>query len=61
MRQWLSEHLQINYMERNNASQFQRAMKEHGRYTLEVRDEVNQLESMGYFRVQPSSSPDRSR
>ena len=61
MRQWLSEHLQINYMERNNASQFQRAMKEHGRYTPEVRDEVMQLESMGYFRVQPPSSPDRSR
>ena len=61
IRQWLSEHLKINYMERNNASQFQRAMKEHGRYTPEVRDEVMQLESMGYFRVQPPSSPDRSR
>ena len=61
MRQWLSEHLQINYMERNNASQFQRAMKEHGRYTPEVQDERYLLESMGYFRVQPSSSPDRSR
>ena len=58
MRQWLSEHLQINYMERNNASQFQRAMKEHGRYTPEVQDERYLLESMGYFRVQPPASPD---
>jgi len=53
LRQWLSEHLKINYMERKNASQFQRAMKEHGRYTPEVRDEVFLLESMGYFRFQP--------
>lgn len=52
MRQWLSEHLKINYMERNNASQFQRAMKDHGRYTQEVRDEVFALESMGYFHFQ---------
>ena len=55
MRQWLSEHLKINYMERNNASQFRRAMREHGRYTPEVRDEVMQLESMGYFRFQAPS------
>lgn len=53
MRQWLSEHLKINYMERNNASQFRRAMKEHGRYTPEVQDEVEQLETMGFFRYQP--------
>ena len=52
MRQWLSEHLKINYMERNNASQFQRAMKDHGRYTPEVRDEVIALEAMGFFRFQ---------
>ena len=50
IRQWLSEHLKIDYMERNNASQFRRAMREHGRYTPEVRDEVLALESMGYFR-----------
>lgn len=55
MRQWLSEHLKINYMERNNASQFRRAMKEHGRYTPEVRDEVIALEAMGYFRFQAPS------
>ena len=52
MRQWLSEHLKIDYTERNNASQFRRAMREHGRYTPEVRDEVIALESMGYFRFQ---------
>ena len=55
IRQWLSEHLSIDYTERNNASQFRRAMREHGRYTPEVRDEVMQLESMGYFRFQAPS------
>ena len=55
IRQWLSEHLKLNYMERNNASQFRRAMREHGRYTPEVRDEVILLESMGYFRFQAPS------
>lgn len=52
MRQWLSEHLKLNYTERNNASQFRRAMREHGRYTPEVRDEVMLLETMGFFRFQ---------
>ena len=52
MRQWLSEHLKLDYTERNNASQFRRAMREHGRYTPDVRDEVIALESMGYFRFQ---------
>ena len=55
IRQWLSEHLKINYMERNNASQFRRAMNEHGRYTPEVRDEVIALEAMGFFRFQAPS------
>jgi hypothetical protein len=55
IRQWLSEHLSIDYTERNNASQFRRAMNEHGRYTPEVRDEVMALESMGYFRFQAPS------
>jgi len=60
LRQWLSEHLKLDYTERNNASQFQRAMKEHGRFTPEVQDEVMLLESMGYFRFQPSADPDIS-
>ena len=55
IRQWLSEHLKIDYTERNNASQFRRAMNEHGRFTPEVRDEVMQLESMGFFRFQAPS------
>ena len=55
MRQWLSEHLRLDYTARNNASQFRRAMKEHGRYTPEVRDEVIALETMGYFRFQAPS------
>lgn len=53
MRQWLSEHLKLDYTERNNASQFRRAMREHGRYTREVRDEVLALETMGFFRFNP--------
>lgn len=52
MRQWLSEHLKLDYTQRNNASQFRRAMREHGRYTPEVRDEVMLLETMGFFRFQ---------
>ena len=55
MRKWLSEHLKLDYTERNNASQFRRAMREHGRYTPEVRDEVLALETMGYFRFQAPS------
>ena len=55
IRQWLSEHLRINYMERNNASQFRRAMNEHGRYTPEIRDEVIALEAMGYFHFHPTN------
>ena len=55
IRQWLSEHLKIDYTERNNASQFRRAMNEHGRYTPEVRDEVFALETMGFFRFQAPS------
>ena len=50
IRQWLSEHLKLDYTQRNNASQFRRAMREHGRYTPEVRDEVMLLETMGFFR-----------
>ena len=60
MRQWLSEHLTIDYTEHKNASQFRRAMNEHGRYTPEVQDEVFALESMGYFRFQPPVDPDKS-
>ena len=52
LRQWLSEHLKLDYTARNNASQFRRAMREHGRYTPQVQDEVFALESMGYFRFQ---------
>ena len=55
MRQWLSEHLKLDYTERNNASQFRRAMKDHGRHTPEVRDEVIALEAIGYFRFQAPS------
>lgn len=56
IRQWLSENLSIDYTTRSNASQFQRAMKEHGRYTPEVQDEVAYLESLGFFRFEPTDA-----
>ena len=60
IRQWLSEHLKLDYTKRNNASQFRRAMNEHGRYTPEVQDEVMLLKSMGYFRFHAPADPDKS-
>ena len=60
IRQWLSEHLKLDYTERNNASQFRRAMNEHGRHTPEIRDEVMALEAMGYFHFHSPADPDRS-
>lgn len=60
IRQWLSEHLKLDYTERNNASQFRRAMNEHGRHTPEIRDEVMALEAMGYFHFHSPEDPDKS-
>ncbi len=60
IRQWLSEHLKLDYTERNNASQFRRAMNEHGRHTPEIRDEVMALEAMGYFHFHSPADPDKS-
>lgn len=60
IRQWLSEHLKLDYTERNNASQFRRAMNEHGRHTPEIRDEVMALEAMGYFHFHSPAAPDKS-
>ena len=48
MRTWLSDHLTIDYTLRPNASQFQRAMKEHGRYTPEVRKAAFYLKALGF-------------
>lgn len=47
MRQYLSDHLSENYMLKNKASQFNRAWKEHGRYTLAVREQVAILAQYG--------------
>lgn len=58
MRLWLSEHLSLDYTERNNAYQFQRAMKEHGRNTLEVMEAVCLLESVGIRRFEPKPDPE---
>lgn len=60
IRQWLSEHLKLDYTERNNASQFRRAMNEHGRHTPEIREEVQALEAMGYFHFHSPEDPDKS-
>lgn len=60
IRQWLSEHLKLDYTERNNASQFRRAMNEHGRHTPEIRDEVMALEAMGYFHFHSPEDLDKS-
>lgn len=60
IRQWLSEHLKLDYTERNNASQFRRAMNEHGRHTPEIREEVMALEAMGYFHFHSPEDPDKS-
>ena len=60
IRQWLSEHLKLDYTEHNNASQFRRAMNEHGRHTPEIRDEVMALEAMGYFHFHSPAAPDKS-
>ena len=58
MMRWLSEHLKTDYTAKNNASQFRRAMNEHGRYSPEVQDEVVYLESIGYHKFMPNSIPE---
>lgn len=47
MRQYLSDHLSENYMLKNTSSQFNRAWKEHGRYTLAVREQIAILAQYG--------------
>lgn len=51
MRQWLSDHLSENYMLKNTASQFNRAWKEHGRYTPVVREQVDILTQYGIKKI----------
>lgn len=47
MRQYLSDHLSENYMLKNTSSQFNRAWKEHGRYTPAVREQIAILAQYG--------------
>lgn len=47
MRQYLSDYLSENYMLKNTSSQFNRAWKEHGRYTLAVREQIAILAQYG--------------
>ncbi|MBQ4395555.1 MAG: hypothetical protein II825_09725 [Paludibacteraceae bacterium] len=47
MRQYLSDYLSENYMFKNTSSQFNRAWKEHGRYTLAVREQIAILAQYG--------------
>lgn len=51
MRQYLSDHLSENYTLKNKASQFNRAWKEHGRYTPAVREQVAILAQYGIEKV----------
>ncbi len=62
MMAWLSEYLDIDYTLKNNASQFRRAWREHGRYTPDVKNEVSYLESIGFTRLSTlePESPERN-
>ena len=44
---WMSEQLVKDYSKKNNHDQFVRAWKELGRYTPEVKEYVEELESHG--------------
>lgn len=44
---WLTDHLDNDYVTKNNAYQFRRAWNEHGRYTPAVKDEINELYRQG--------------
>ena len=43
---WLAENLSIDYTLKNNAYQFRRAWEDHGRFTPEIRLEVELLKDM---------------
>ena len=47
MRQWLSEHLNIDYTLRNTSSQYMRAWRENSRYARFVQDHVQLLANYG--------------
>ena len=47
MRQWLSEHLNINYTLRNTSSQYMRAWRENSRYARFVQDHILLLANYG--------------
>ena len=44
---WLTDHLEGDYISKNNAYQFRRAWNEHGRYTPAVQGELNELYRRG--------------
>ena len=48
---WMSEQLVEDYSKKNNHDQFVRAWKELGRYTPEVKEYVEELESLGIARI----------
>jgi hypothetical protein len=55
MRQWLSEHLNIDYTLRNTSSQYMRAWRENSRYAPFVQDHIRLLANYGINRF---SAPD---
>ena len=50
MRQWLSEHLNIDYTLRNTSSQYMRAWRENSRYAPFVQDHIRLLANYGINR-----------
>lgn len=50
MRQWLSEHLNIDYTLRNTSSQYMRAWRENSRYAPFVHDHIRLLANYGINR-----------
>ncbi len=49
MRQWLSEHLNIDYTLRNTSSQYMRAWRENSRYERFVQDHIQLLANYGIY------------
>lgn len=47
---WLSDNLTHDYVAPNNAHRFRNAWNEHGRYTPQVKSEINELAKIGIAR-----------
>lgn len=54
MRQWLSEHLNIDYTLRNTSSQYMRSWRENSRYERFVQDHIHLLANYGIKHFTPT-------